>query len=272
MDKLKNPLLINDINNYHSINNYSVESAFECKNRNVSINLHDSKDNESYHNTYSSDKVKSMIFGGLDGIITLFAITVSCHAGNLEKIKIITVCVSSMIAGAISMGHGDYFSEKAEQDYINNQYKREQWEMDNYIDGELNEMVQLYKLKYQVKENDASNILNEMLKYPKLFLDHMMVIELGLLPPDDENNPIINGIITFMSFIFFGSIPLISYLISNNIYISSGFSLITLGILGTIKAWFTHSNMCYSCLITMVNGILSAGMAYFVTFLIMKYQ
>ena len=277
MNNLTLPLINEKTNKYYGsfINFFrskpNTSKAYNAQNVDLSIYLHNNK-TEDYHNNYGSDKLKSMIFGGLDGIITIFAIVSSCHAGHFEKIKVITIGVSSILAGAISMGHGDYFSEKAEMDYIKDQYNREKWEMTNYQEGVLNEMIELYVKKHNIDKLDATNILTTMLKYPTFFLDHMMVIELGLLPLEDDSNPLMNGLVTFTSFIVFGCIPLITYILSNNIYIASVISILTLGLLGLIKAKFTKSNMCISAGVTMLNGILSAGMAYLVSYLIMKYN
>ena len=59
------------------------------------------------------------------------------------------------------------------------EYRREQWEMDENPEGEIREMVELYKEK-GVKEEDAEAILRCMAKYKDFFLSHMMNVELGL--------------------------------------------------------------------------------------------
>ena len=50
-------------------------------------------------------------------------------------------------------------------------------------------------------------------QYPKVFLDLMMVDELGIQPDDgDENAPLKQGIMMFASFITFGAVPLLAYI------------------------------------------------------------
>lgn len=250
--------------NYMSFNDKNdIELAYRNNNKDNSKILHDQKI-EDYHQISGSEWVKSIIFGGLDGIITTFAIMSSAYAGNLTKNNILMLSLANILAGAISMGHGDYFSEKVEQDYVMDQYNREKWEMKNYLEGEKKEMIELYTKKHNIRQEDAETIINTMIKYEDFFLDHMMVVELELMPPDTQSNPIKNGLITFFSFIFFGSVPLISFLISNLFYVTCIFSIITLGLLGLIRARFTKSNAIYSCLSTIFNGVLSAGLAYLV--------
>ena len=246
----------------------SIQDSYDEKNGDMSKHYHDisNKEIESYHDIKGSDVIKSIIFGGLDGLVTVFSIFCSSYAAHLDFKIIIILGFANLFGAAISMGHGDYFSEKTEQDYIMQQYEREQWEMNNYLDGEINEMKDIYIKQYNVKESDANTILNLMSRYNKLFLDHMMVLELGLMPPDNSINPIKNGIVTFFSFIIFGSIPLILYIIFNNVYISFIGVILTLAFLGYIRANFTKKNKIVSCIITIMNGCISAIASYGVSY------
>ena len=47
-------------------------------------------------------------------------------------------------------------------------------------------MVELYINNYQIPEKQATSLINQISQYPSLFVDHMMQVELGLLPPDQD--------------------------------------------------------------------------------------
>ena len=278
-------LLVNSshpTDSYHSFNkskelyrlptsSEAIHLAYQKKDPLFSKELHDNKTLEKYHKQSGNDFIKSIIFGGLDGIVTSFAIIASAHSSHLEMKYITIMGIASILAGAISMGHGDYFSEKAELDYVNDQYTREKWEMDNYPDGEVNEMIDLYTDKHHIEKEDAETILHTMAKYKEFFVDHMMIIELELMPPDPDANPIKNGVITFFSFLIFGSIPVITYIISGIFWVSVLFTLITLGILGAVKAKFIKAPFLTTILNTIFNGALSAGLAYLVGYSLDKW-
>jgi DNA damage-binding protein 1 len=61
--------------------------------------------------------------------------------------------------------------------------------------------------------DDATSIIEIMSRNPKFFVDHMMVEELGLMTPDGEESPAKNGFVTFVSFLAFGVVPLIGYIV-----------------------------------------------------------
>ena len=92
----------------------------------------------------------------------------------------------------IGMGLGDALSTKAENEYIMKERDREEWEMKVNEAGERKEMVDIYVEKGMSRE-DASIIIDLMAKYKDLFIDTMMVDELGLQVPNADDNPWFDG-------------------------------------------------------------------------------
>ena len=91
----------------------------------------------------AGDYIKSMIFGGLDGIITTLAIVCAARGADLTSDVVIMMGIANLVADGISMGMGDFLSERAEQDFIRAERAREMWEFENYREGELSEMMEL---------------------------------------------------------------------------------------------------------------------------------
>jgi hypothetical protein len=113
------------------------------------------------------------------------------------------------------MGLGDCISEQAEQAHIRGEAARERWEFENYPEGERKEMVDIYVEKGLSQEDAARlvNLLSGRPEYANFFVEHMLTHELGLAVPDEGDNPIKDGGVTFLSFMFWGSIPLWAYVI-----------------------------------------------------------
>ena len=76
------------------------------------------------------------------------------------------------------------------------------------------EMVELYSLKDGISEDEAKQIVDIISKNHETFVDIMMVEELGLMPPDEDDSPLKNGFITFGAFVTFGTVPLLPYVVA----------------------------------------------------------
>ncbi len=230
-------------------------------------------DAEEAHAGGGGKYVKSLVFGGLDGIIMTFAVVAASKGGSLSTEIVLLMGFANLFADGLSMGFGDFLSSKAEHEYATTEKKREKWEFDNFPEGEKKEMVEIY-MQRGMKEEDAKIIIDTMAKYENIFVDVMMVEELGLMPPDEEESSFMNGLVTFIAFSLFGFVPLIPYLIgrvaksgSDDTLFASACCLtaFTLFSLGAAKAKFTNQAQVKSGSFMLMNGGLAAICAYLVS-------
>lgn len=217
------------------------------------------------------DKLKSIVYGGLDGIITTFAVVSGATGGGFGIEVILVLGFSNMFADGLSMGVGDALSTKAENAAILKERAREKWELENYKEGEIKEMVEIYEEKGMSRQ-DAEIVVRTMAKYEDFFVDQMMVDELGMTVPDEDDNPWWDGLVTFCSFVFFGVFPLLAYActVGSNLEertlfgISCGLTLFMLFVLGALKSFFTAQSWWIGGCEIMIFG----GITAFVSFLI----
>merc|ERR1719276_421039 len=148
------------------------------------------------------------------------------------------------------MGVGDALSTKSENEYILAERNRESWEFKNNPEGEIEEMIDLYVQKGCDRE-DAQIIVEKMAKYKDFFINVMMAEELELQVPDEDENPWVDGGVTFLSFVFFGTIPLLAFAVLYGIQLSLAdqflISCILTGLalfgLGVVKSKFTKKTL-----------------------------
>ena len=253
-----------------------AQKCFNKKNGEASKICHqqravDVQTNQESHGS-AGEIIKSVVLGGLDGVITTFAIVCAvAGSGELSGKVVIMMGVANLCADAISMGLGDYLSERAENDYIAKEQAREEWEMENYLDGEISEMADIYVSKGFSRE-DALEILNKMVKNKQFFLEHMMVEEIGVMPVDLTAQPAKKGAVTFGSFLLFGSVPLVVYIslystLSKNAVFAVatgavGATLFSLGCLKSKLLQGTWSEMATSGIQTLGFGGLACSVSY----------
>lgn len=102
------------------------------------------------------------------------------------------------------------------------------------------------------------------------FIDQMMTDEVGLELPDEDDNPYLDGLVTFCSFVFFGIFPLLAYLAFTStdleqdtmFGISCGLTAIMLFILGVVKSQFTAQSWWSAGLEILCVGTITAAVSY----------
>jgi VIT1/CCC1 family predicted Fe2+/Mn2+ transporter len=158
--------------------------------------------------------LKPLIFGGLDGILTSFAIVAGAAGGNMPVPVVLVLGFSNIFADALAMGVGEFLSSKAENEWILSERRREAWEMENYPEGEIREMIDIY-VERGMSLEDATLVVQTMSKYKDFFVDVMMTEELGLQVPEEDHKTesMKEGVVMFCSFASFGALPILGYII-----------------------------------------------------------
>uniref|UniRef100_A0A0G4HZ19 Uncharacterized protein n=1 Tax=Chromera velia CCMP2878 TaxID=1169474 RepID=A0A0G4HZ19_9ALVE len=229
-----------------------------------------SQQNEEAHAGEPSEALKALVFGGLDGIVTVFAIIATSYGAGLSASAVFLLGLANLVADGMAMGLGDYFSSKSEIEYALAERKREAWEFENYPDGEMHEMIELYEQKGMNTE-DAVTVVTIMSKYTDLFIDHMMVEELNIKVPDEDDNPLRTACIMFLSFLIFGAVPLAVFALTLSTLpekkdlafsITCGGTLVTLFLLGVAKHSVTRDSWWKSGLTMLFNGAIAVGTGY----------
>lgn len=221
----------------------------------------------------SGEYLKSVVYGGMDGIITTFAIVCAAVGADQNHSVIVTMGVANLVADSISMGMGDYLSEKAEQDYA-----RMQLDVYRRITREDSSTVQKEFIRQYVDqgmlEKDAAEIVSRLSKYHDLFSEQALTFLAGIQPPAQESVSIFKGLMTAVSFTLFGSIPLLIFVLKDHVsrllnwypesplVISTASSACTMFLLGILSGSLTERNVIKSGLAMTAHGLLAAYTAF----------
>jgi VIT1/CCC1 family predicted Fe2+/Mn2+ transporter len=224
------------------------------------------------HGGAGSDRVKSIVFGGLDGVITTFSIVAAVAGASLPIETALLMGFSNLIADGISMGLGDFLSSKAEHEYEASESEREQLEFEADREGEVREQVELFE-KAGVTPEDAAMLASTLSRYPAVFHAVHLPAELGIAPPDDDASPGVDGVVTFGSFLLFGSVPMWTYLFTflakyrdeRGVFgITCLTTMLTMFALGVTQASITRQNRLKAGLLMTLNGSVAAASAFLV--------
>eukprot|EP01029_Cantina_marsupialis_P026266 TRINITY_DN7004_c0_g1_i1.p1 TRINITY_DN7004_c0_g1~~TRINITY_DN7004_c0_g1_i1.p1 ORF type:complete len:297 (-),score=94.52 TRINITY_DN7004_c0_g1_i1:576-1466(-) len=251
----------------------AARKAYKTMDRAQMVKAHNPqnlRNREGDEESTATELIKSFVFGGVDGIVTIFAVVAAINGADLNVEIILLIGFSNLLADAIAMGIGDYLSEKAELDFIASEQAREKWELENYPEGERKEMIEVYENK-GLSNEEATTVIDIFMRHPDVFLTLMMKEELDMIPAEGAN-PAKNGLVTFISFMVCGSVPLWIYGGAKLFgfddpkmtFIITCFAVaLTLFGLGFVKAKLTMQKAVFkSALLMMVTGGIAASSAY----------
>ena len=246
-----------------------TRKSFRARDGERSKLAHDLPVDDHVEPTLTSGRyLKPAVFGGLDGISTIFALIAGSVGAHLSATNLLAVGTGTLLAGAVGLGLGEYVSSLAENEVAENERLREAWEVDNHPDGEIREMVDIYVGK-GVDLGDAELVARTLSKYKEFWVEHMLLTEIGIIPPDPDENVFFSGFVMFLAFLLFGAIPLISYsIIVYHIQFLDPFlvtvftSLATLFGLGATKSHVLGQSRVKGGLFMTLQGSLCAATSY----------
>ena len=213
-----------------------------------------------------SDFVKSIVFGGHDGIVSTFAVVAASAGAGQDYKTVLIFGFANVLADGFSMGFGELVSGNAKRDYAISERKREEWEVQTDKDLEKIEMIEIYHQK-GLSFEDACTVVDIISKDDKVFVDIMMLDELQLLI-EDKWRPTKEGLVMFTSFVCFGMLPLLVYLGGKGegtdwvFGVSCAIVAVALLILGSVKGVLTSMRIPKAALAMLFNGAVSGGVSY----------
>lgn len=166
----------------------NAQAAFSSRDSALSRALHQStelaeiaagKSDFLHGNPPTASFTTSCLSSGLRGSIGAVLLA-SCVSAISVDIRVMFwffgALVLSSLSYILSWIDGTMMSE-----FTDFERQRERWEVENFPEGEIQEMVQIYT-GYGVSETDALLVAKTLSKYPEFWVEHMLLHEIGIVP------------------------------------------------------------------------------------------
>ncbi|MGQ4872975.1 MAG: VIT1/CCC1 transporter family protein [Promethearchaeia archaeon] len=209
-------------------------------------------------------KIRSIILGLNDGLISTFTLLVGVAAATLESsgnVIVILTGFAAMVSGAISMGLGEYISSKSEYNYIINEIKKEKAEIILFPDEEKEEVREIFK-GYGLEGDVLEKCVNAITSNEENWLNFLISSELKL---DYPESPVMGAILTFFAFVGGSFITLVPYFFNLGIIsliLSSLLSFGMLAIAGGIKTKITGESALKGAIEMLIIGSIAFICSY----------
>ncbi len=153
--------------------------------------------------------LRAGVLGANDGIVSVAALVVGVAAATDASRPILIAGAAALAAGAISMALGEYVSVSSQRDSEQALIEKERWELENFPEEELQELVDLYAAKGLTRET-AHRVAIELTEHDALAAHLETELRLN---EDDISSPWHAAIASAIAFTVGAMLPLIAILV-----------------------------------------------------------
>lgn len=216
---------------------------------------------EHHHADVSGGWLRPAVFGAMDGLVTNIALIAGVGGGGVGSRSIVLTGTAGLVAGAISMGLGEYTSVRSQNEQVAAEVAKERRELERHPDAEARELADAWTARGVPR--DLADRMSEALKLnPEEALRVHVREELGV-DPEEQPSPWTAAISSFLTFSIGALVPLLTYLIGiTDLWPALAVGGLGLFIAGALVARFTNRSRLTSGLRQLLLGAAAAGATY----------
>lgn len=218
---------------------------------------------EHHHADVSGGWLRPAVFGAMDGLVTNIALIAGVGGGGVSPRNIVLTGAAGLVAGAISMGLGEYTSVQSQNEQIAAEIAKERRELERHPEVEARELADAWTTRGVPRE-----LALQMAHALKLNPDEALRVhvreELGV-DPEEQPSPWTAAISSFLCFSFGAFVPLLTYLLGfTNLWLALAVGGIGLFVAGALVARFTHRAWWSSGARQLLLGAAAAAATYLI--------
>ncbi|SCF31800.1 Predicted Fe2+/Mn2+ transporter, VIT1/CCC1 family [Micromonospora viridifaciens] len=222
---------------------------------------------EAHHADVSGGWLRPAVFGAMDGLVTNIALIAGVGGGGVSPRSIVLTGTAGLVAGAISMGLGEYTSVRSANEQVAAEVAKERRELERHPEAEARELAEAWVAR-GLPRDLAMQVADAVRHNPEEALRMHVREELGV-DPDEQPSPWAAAISSFLCFSVGALVPLLTYLLGfTSLWLALGVGGVGLFVAGAIVARFTYRPWWSSGLRQLLLGGLAATATYFVGTLI----
>ncbi|HKX12398.1 MAG TPA: VIT1/CCC1 transporter family protein [bacterium] len=212
--------------------------------------------------------LRAAVFGINDGLVSNASLILGVAGASDNPAFILLSGFAGLLAGACSMGAGEYISVRSQREMFQHQIDLEKKELQQYPEEEAEELALIYEAK-GLNLEEARALARRIISNPNRALDTLAKEELGL-NLEELGSPWAASISSFLSFSLGATIPLLPFIwIDADRSLWTSLVLTGVGLFGTgaTLSLFTGRRALWSG----IRMLLIGGSAGALTFLIGKW-
>ena len=228
------------------------------------LSLHGPEIDEQSAGAGKSGALRAAVFGMNDGLLSNAALIMGFAGASQSQSVIVLAGISGLLAGAFSMGAGEYVSMRVQREMLERLLHLERRELELDPKTEELELAAIYRKK-GLSEALANRVAAEVMKDPAVALDTHAREELGLDPQEGLGSPPGAAISSFVMFAIGALIPLLPFFITSGSR-ATWASLVITGVallaMGALTSLLTGKSAARSALRQLVIGVAAMAVTF----------
>lgn len=205
--------------------------------------------------------LRDWVYGGIDGIVTTFAIVSGVVGARLSPHIILILGGASLIADGFAMASGDYLATRSEDEEFHHAEAIERRHIDGCPEGEREEVREILRRR-GIPDELLDPVVSSITADRDLWVRMMLRDEYGL--PEAVRSPWRAAVLTFSAFLVCGLVPLVPFLAElrnafSTACVATGLMFV---LIGALKSRWSTQPWWYSGLATLGIGGAAAVVAY----------
>jgi VIT1/CCC1 family predicted Fe2+/Mn2+ transporter len=215
------------------------------------------------HRDVSGGWLRPAVFGAVDGLVTNASLISGLGGGGVSAHTVILTGAAALVAGAFSMGTGEYISVTNQNELVHSEVSLERQMLHRFPAAEQEELAGYFR-QYGADPDTAARMAAAVSADPGTALRIHTREELGV-DPDELPSPILAGVASLLAFSCGALIPLFPYLVGASVlWVSLALTAVTLTGGGMAVGRLTGRPLIQAGLRQLALG----GLAIAVTFLV----
>jgi VIT1/CCC1 family predicted Fe2+/Mn2+ transporter len=205
--------------------------------------------------------LRAGVLGANDGIVSTAGIVMGVAGATSERTPVLVAGIAGLVAGALSMGAGEYVSVSTQKDSEQSMLALEAEELKKMPETELRELTKMYERKGLSRET-AKKVAQELTAHDALAAH--ADIEFGI-DPDNLTNPWHAAFASMVAFTVGALLPLLVITLSPlqvRIWATVVTVAIALGAAGVVSARLGYSPWRKAVLRNVGGGLIAMGVTY----------
>ena len=229
---------------------------------------HADHDHENEHaQDPQSGVLRASVFGVSDGLVSNLALVMGVAGGSGDPSVIVLAGVAGLLAGAFSMGAGEYISMQTQREMLEHELAVEREHIQKYPEEEQAHLA-LLLAENGLEPEDARRVAAQVHRRLDPAVDFHALFELGI-HPNSLGLPRAAALWSFFSFAVGASVPLLPWLLTPDALVPTlVVSALALVVVGAAATRLTHRKPWYGAGRQLVVGAVSAAVTFVVGMLV----